>query len=64
VKLQIRGGAGAYEAAAIAAAIAHITDEQAAAAVSRRTRNQQSAWVAALWAERELDGEDPNLPAD
>jgi hypothetical protein len=57
--MEIRGGAGPYEAAAIAAAIAHITEEQAAAAATPRPRNQQSAWVAALWSEGETVDDDP-----
>jgi hypothetical protein len=54
MKYQISGGAGPYEAAAIAAVLAYITSEQLAAAAEPPPRPQQSAWVTALWAEREL----------
>lgn len=58
MKFEIRGGAGPYEAAAIAAVIAHISEEQAVAASAPVLRAQPSAWVAALWAEREIAGEE------
>lgn len=54
MRYQIRGGAGPYEAAAIAAVLAYITSEQLAAAAEPPPRPQQSAWVTALWTDREL----------
>ncbi len=53
MKYQIVGGAGPYEAAAIVAAIARIIAEQTAVAAAPPPPPQQSAWVTALWAERE-----------
>ena len=57
MRYRITGGAGPYEAAAIVAAIARITEEQAAEASSPRPRPQQSAWVMALDEEHEFDDE-------
>ena len=57
MRYQITGGAGPYEAAAIVAVIARITEEQAEAASTPRSRPQQSAWVLALEDEHEFDDE-------
>lgn len=59
MKYEIVGGAGPYEAAAIVAAIARIISEQTAAAAVPPPPPQQSAWVTALWAEREALEDDP-----
>ena len=62
MKLQIRGGAGPYEAAAIVAAIARITAEQAAAAAEPPPPPHQSAWVTAMWFERDSFDDEPVQP--
>lgn len=62
MRYEIIGGAGPYEAAAIAAVIARITEEELAAAAQPRPRPQQSAWVTALWAEREQADDEQVLP--
>lgn len=54
MRYEITGGAGPYEAAAIAAVLAYITSEQLAAAAEPPPRPQQSAWVSAVWGEQEL----------
>lgn len=63
MKVEIKGGIGPYEAAAIVAAITRITEEQAAAAAEPSQKPQQSAWVAALSAEHEAFEEDPLRPS-
>jgi len=59
MNIEITGGAGPYEAAAIVAAIARIADEQEAAAADPPARPQQSAWVSALRFEHDVAGEEP-----
>jgi hypothetical protein len=63
MRYEIRGGAGPYEAAAIAAVLAYITIEQLAAAAEPPPPPQQSAWVTALWAEGELVDDGLALPS-
>ena len=46
-RIQIRGGAGPYEAAAIVAVIQRVVEEEATAQVIRPRRNEPSAWVRA-----------------
>lgn len=45
--IEIRGGAGVEEAAAIVAVITHLLDTEAAAGASPRTRPRQNPWVVA-----------------
>jgi hypothetical protein len=45
--IQIKGGAGPYEAAAIVAVIQRVVDEQTAARVIRPRGNEPNAWVRA-----------------
>ena len=45
--IKIKGGAGPYEAAAIAAVIQRVVDEQSAARVIRPNPNEPTAWVRA-----------------
>ncbi|MDP3984220.1 MAG: hypothetical protein Q8Q52_04340, partial [Acidimicrobiia bacterium] len=44
-RLEITGGAGAYEAAAIMAIIARITEEESATLAQRPRRPRPPAWV-------------------
>lgn len=46
-RIQIRGGAGPYEAAAIVAVIQRVIDEETAAQVIRPKPNEPTAWVRA-----------------
>ena len=46
-RIEIRGGAGTHEAAAIMAVVAHLAAEEAAAAATPSQRPRQSAWVLA-----------------
>ena len=45
--IQIKGGAGPYEAAAVVAVIQRVVDEQVAAQVIRPNPNEPTAWVRA-----------------
>ena len=46
-RIQIRGGAGPYEAAAIAGVIQRVIEEQSATRSMLPRRNEPSAWVRA-----------------
>lgn len=54
--IQIKGGAGPFEAAAIAAVISHVLEVEKVAQASRPPNNRPSAWVRAG---RPRDPEDP-----
>ena len=57
--IEIRGGAGPEEAAAIAAAIAHLVAEEWALSSRPQTVPRQSAWVQS-WRPREIDAPLPS----